>query len=118
MIKNPEFIDLTATTEICAGKQELALQLIELFATELPELKKALLAAEQNSNRDEIGRIIHKFLGACAICVAPSIKTTLDNLSAAYEAGENCLKAHITTLNSAIDNTIEFCAQNNLGSTK
>ena len=118
MIKNSEFIDFTATTEICAGKQDLALQLIELFLEELPEFKTELLVAEKNNNRERIGKIIHKFLGSCAICVAPSIKAELANLSAAYKADKNDLLAYIKKLNVEIDDTIEFCAQNNLGSTK
>ncbi|MBT4884981.1 MAG: hypothetical protein HON55_02390 [Legionellales bacterium] len=112
------FIDLTSTTAISAGKQALALQIIELFLEELPEFKQTLIKADQQHDRVELGKIIHKMFGACAICIAPSIKAQLDNLSVAYEAKESCLLAHITTLNSAIDNTIEFCAQNNLGDMK
>ena len=113
--ENLEFINLVATTKISADKQDIALQIIELFLEELPDFKQDLLQAEQHKDRETMGKIIHKIFGACAICVAPSIKTQLDRLSAAYEAKESCLLTNIIALNSAIDKTIEFCAQNKLG---
>lgn len=117
MIDNIEFIDLATTKKITGGNENLALQMIELFAEEIPEYKEGLLKAERENDLDRIGKLIHKFLGSCAICTAPCIKEQLTNLSYAYEQKEPNLLEHIIKLNDAIDRTLEFCEENNLGTT-
>ena len=84
----------------------------ELFAElliELPEHRRQLVRAREASDRDTLGRVTHKLLGAVTYCDAPELEEVLRELRRALKtADQHTINVcHERALN-VIDSTLRY----------
>ena len=59
------------------NKPELAQQLLDMFALELPTLKQQIMEAHNKQDRNNLEQHIHKLHGASCYCGTQTLKTLL-----------------------------------------
>jgi HPt (histidine-containing phosphotransfer) domain-containing protein len=63
--------------ELCNHSDELAKELLGMFAQELPVFKKLLNDAYQTKNSEALTQHAHKLHGSCCYCGTPQLKQLL-----------------------------------------
>ena len=63
-------IDWDKTISLNAGNAELALDILQMFADELPQSRQKIEYYWKNMELENLSRIIHKLRGSCCYCSA------------------------------------------------
>ena len=62
------------------NKPDLAQELLDMFALELPTLKQHIVSAHQKKDRSNLEHHVHKLHGATCYCGTQKLKSLLHNL--------------------------------------
>ncbi len=81
-------IDWELGTKLAGGKEELARQMIELLAQELPETRIELSQLFQQRDFDNLQKAVHKLHGGTCYCGVPFLKKAAKTFEDSLRAEE------------------------------
>lgn len=67
-------IDFNRLSKLTDNNQSLANELLNMFVTELPDMKTAIQDAYCNQDWEELEQLIHKLHGSCCYCAANTLQ--------------------------------------------
>src|SRR3990167_2560288 len=97
-------IDWKLTLTLCNGRADLAEQLLNMLAEELPTHKKAIKNAYEKKQFDVMANHVHKLLGASSYCGVPTLQEICLQLEIKLKTNKTTqLTDQLTLLYQAVD---------------
>jgi len=103
-------LDWPLTLQRSMGKEDLAVDMLEMFINSLPEISEHLEQALARSlSRSEFQKIIHKFHGGAACCGVLPIQNLADQIERGLRKGADIddVEPEIFELQEAIETVIK-----------
>lgn len=110
-VKQP--INWQALLELVNHQPELAKELLNMFAAELPTLLKAINQSVERDDYEELKNLVHKLHGSCCYTGATTLRELSESLENILHAESIELVPHlIAELNREIPKVITFIKEN------
>lgn len=81
-------LDWDETLQFANGNQDLATEILTLFAEQLASDRSTLLESFEQGDLATLRQTLHRFLGSCSYCKAPQFQASLENLSESLKASQ------------------------------
>ncbi len=78
-------VDWKLCLELANNRAELAKELIDMFAQDIPNAREAITKAFEQEDMEMLNHQAHRFHGACCYCGVPTLKQIAHDLEAAAE---------------------------------
>ena len=88
-------------------KRELAEELLDILAKELPMLHAQIQSAYQKNNIQDLGYYIHKLHGSCCYCGIPKLQQIVSSIDThLHSLPKDGLDRYMKSLNIEVDNVL------------
>lgn len=105
-------IDWLALLKLTNNRPELAKELLNMFAVELPVLRSAINTAHDNNDWREMKSQVHKLHGSCCYTGVPDLKNLSQQLEESLKLkNHDATKTFLAQLNSEIDRVLQTIKQ-------
>lgn len=106
-------IDWQRCLELTNNNQELAKELLTLFANDLPNAHKLIMNAFKKKDYELLKNEIHKLHGACCYCGVPQLKSIVSDIESVLKTLKNLdhLDSKMKTLDDEIQRVMEALKQ-------
>jgi two-component system sensor histidine kinase BarA len=107
-------IDWPLALKLANNEPDWAKKMLTVLAEELPDIKTELERALTQSDREQIGRLVHKLHGACCYCGVPRLKTVVEQFKTVVNPNNpETLNQFVQQLTAEIDAVVEAVKANN-----
>ena len=114
-MSNATIIDWPACVEITNNNREMAKELINMFAKELPDFRQDISTALANHDIETLNARAHKLRGACRYCKAPTLEKSTQKLEDATKTAKpiDSIKPLVDDVLAKIDQVSEYINTHN-----